>query len=194
MLGHEACTQLSFCLEILKLGIPKFSKFGLPQLWRPIIFCVNLWLKWSLKQSCSPHQDLFNDMLHATYMQVNKADSWLLMIGSQIGNLTLHPSFGHNFLFKYSNGTCKCILNIYNPRAFQWYNELFNSMSFNPCNCSLKIWEFIVTPIPKVEAHLGVCGFISSHLLHSQEHEMWLLGFTLGSHLCKPLLWSRVQI
>jgi hypothetical protein len=167
------------------LGIPKFPKFGLSQLWRPITFCVNLWLRWSLKQSCSPHRNLFNDMLHATYMQINKADSWLLMIGSQIGNLTFHPSFGHNFLFKYSNGTCECILNIYNTRTFQWYNELFNSMNFNPCNCSLKIWEFIVTPIPKVEARLGIVGSFphTSYTPKNMKCDSWasLLAHTFAS-------------
>jgi hypothetical protein len=29
-------------------------------------------------------------------------------------------------------------------------------MGFDPCNRSLKIWESIKTPTPKVGAHLGV--------------------------------------
>jgi hypothetical protein len=36
-------------------------------------------------------------------------------------------------------------------------------MSFDLCNCPLKIWESIKIPISKVGAHLGVCGFIPSH-------------------------------
>jgi hypothetical protein len=36
-------------------------------------------------------------------------------------------------------------------------------MRFDPCNCSLKIWDSIETPIPKVGAHLGVWRFIPSH-------------------------------
>jgi hypothetical protein len=36
-------------------------------------------------------------------------------------------------------------------------------MGFNPYNYSLKIWESIMTPTPKVGAHLGVWGFIPSH-------------------------------
>jgi hypothetical protein len=36
-------------------------------------------------------------------------------------------------------------------------------MSFDLCNCPLKIWKSIGTPIPKVEVHLGVWGFIPSH-------------------------------
>jgi hypothetical protein len=38
-------------------------------------------------------------------------------------------------------------------------------MSFDPCNCLLKIQESIKTPTPKVEAHVGMCGFIPSHSL-----------------------------
>ncbi len=36
-------------------------------------------------------------------------------------------------------------------------------MSFDPCNCFLKIRKSIGIPTPKVGTHLGVCGFIPSH-------------------------------
>ncbi len=36
-------------------------------------------------------------------------------------------------------------------------------MGFDPCNCSLKIWESTGTPTPKVGVHLRVWGFIPSH-------------------------------
>jgi len=55
------------------------------------------------------------------------------------------------------------ILDIYILRDFEEYNELFNPMSFDLYNCSLKIWEFIGTLISKVGACLGVWGFIPSH-------------------------------
>jgi hypothetical protein len=45
-------------------------------------------------------------------------------------------------------------------------------MSFDPCNRSLKIREFIKTLIPKVGVHLGVWGSFPHTLLHSWEHEM----------------------
>ncbi len=102
-------------------------------------------------------------MWHSTCTKGNRGDSWLLMVGNQIGNLTPNPSFGHNLCFKCPNGSWKLILNIYILRAFQWYKEIFNPMSFDPCNFPLKIWESIGTPIPKVGAHLGVWGFIPSH-------------------------------
>ncbi len=99
-------------------------------------------------------------MWHATYTQGNQGNSQLLMVENQIVNLTFNLSFGHNLCFKYLNGSCKPILKIYVPRAFQWYKELFNLMGFDPYNYTLKVWESIKTPTPKMGAHLGVWGFI----------------------------------
>jgi len=95
-----------------QVRVPKFPKLGFPRLWNPITLCANLQLRWSLKKSCSLCQKLFNGMWHATYMQGNWGNSWLLMVRSQIGNLTHGPSFDHNLCFKYPNGSCKPILNI----------------------------------------------------------------------------------
>jgi hypothetical protein len=66
-------------------------------------------------------------------------------------------------------------------------------MSFSLCNRSLKTWKPIGATTPKVRAHLWECGFIPSHILHSQEHEMQLPRFTFGPHLYKPLLWLQAQ-
>ncbi len=101
-------------------------------------------------------------MSHATCMQGNRGDFWLLMVGSQIANLTSSPFYGHNLWFKCPNGSCEPILNIYGPRTIQWYKELISLMGFEPCNCSLKIWESIATPTLKMGAHLGVWGFVPS--------------------------------
>jgi hypothetical protein len=172
---HEAHIQMAFCPRIPKEGVPKLPKLGLLQLWVPITSCANLGLRWGLKQTCSPHQELSNGMSHATYMQVNRVNSWLLVVGSQTTNLTPGLSFGHNLCFKCPNGSCEPILNIYVSISFQWYKEFFNPLGFDPCNPSLNIRLF---------PHL---------LLHSWEHAAWLSGFLLGPQLCNPLPWSRTQ-
>jgi len=87
------------------------------------------------------------------------------VVRSQIDNLIPDPSFGHNLCFKHQNGSCEPILDILVPRDFQRYKKLFNPMNFDPCNCPLKIWEFIRTLTFKVGAHLEVWGFIPSHFL-----------------------------
>jgi hypothetical protein len=81
----------------------------------------------------------------------------------KIANLTPDPSFGHNLCFKCPNGSREPILNINDPRAFQWYKELLNTMGFDPYNYSLKIRECIGTLTPKVGVHLGVWRFIPLH-------------------------------
>jgi hypothetical protein len=70
-------------------------------------------------------------------------DSWLLVGGSQIANLTPNPSFGHNLCFTCLNWLCEPISEIKVPRAFQRYKEHQKPMNFDPYNCSLKIWESI---------------------------------------------------
>jgi hypothetical protein len=66
-------------------------------------------------------------------------------------------------------------------------------MSFDPCNCPLKIQESIGTPTPKMKVHLGVWGFIPSHSFALLGAWNVTLEFSLGSHLCKPLLWLQAQ-
>jgi hypothetical protein len=100
-------------LGFLQVGILTTLGPILPlQLWGPITLCENLWLRWGLKQSCSPCQKLFNSVSYATYTQGNWVDSWLLMVESQIANLTPNPSFGHNLCFKCRNGSCELTLDI----------------------------------------------------------------------------------
>jgi hypothetical protein len=174
---HRVYTQISFCPGTTKLGVPKFPKLGLLQFWRLITFHENLWLGWGLKKNYSPSWELLNDMWHATCTQVHHGDS--------------QPFFDHNLCFKYSNGMCEPISDIYVSRAFQWYKEFFDPMNFDPCNSFLKIWESIDSPkwVPTWEC---VSSFPHT-LLHSRKHAMWLLGFSLDLHLCKPLLWSQAQ-
>jgi hypothetical protein len=104
-------------------------------------------------------------MLHASCRQGNRVDSRLLVVRNQIVNLTPDLSFGHTLCFRCPNGSWKPSLDIYVPRVFQWYKEILNPLSFDPCNCPLKIWKSTGTQIPKVEAPLGVWRFIPSHFL-----------------------------
>jgi hypothetical protein len=105
-------------------------------------------------------------MWHATYTR--GGDSQLLVVESQIANLTLDFSFGHNLSFRCPNGSCVPILDIYVPKDFQLYKEILNPMGFDPCNRFLKIRESIESPTPKVGVHLGVWRFNSHTLSYFQ--------------------------
>jgi len=125
-------------------------------------------------------------MWHITCTHVIQNDSQLLVVRSQIGTLTPNPSFGHNLCYKYSNGSCEPILDIYVSKNFQWYKEIFNPMSFDPCNYSLKIRDSIGTLTPRVGVYLGMCGLIPLH-------SFTLPSCTFNSHLYMPLPWSWAQ-
>jgi len=129
-----------------RMGVPKSRQLGLPQLWSPITLRADLGSKCGLKKSCSFHWELFNGMRHVVCNQISWVDSWLFMVESQTDNLTPGPSFGHNLCFKCPNEQCEPILDIYVPRAFQWYKERHKTLSFDPSNCSLKFWESTQTP------------------------------------------------
>ncbi len=103
-----------------QMGVLKFPKLGLLQLWGPVTLCADLRLRWGPKKRCSPHQDLSNGMSHATCTQGNWVDFRLLVVGSQTANLTPGLSFGHNLCFRCPNGWCEPILDIYVSIAFQW--------------------------------------------------------------------------
>jgi hypothetical protein len=90
---------------------------------------------------------------------------WLLVVESQSANLTTDLSFGYNLCFRYPNGWCEPILDIYISITFQWYKEVFKPMGLGPYNGSLKIWKSFGTPTPQVGVALGVWGFILSHSL-----------------------------
>ncbi len=161
------------------MGVSKFPKLGLPQLWGHITLCVDLRFIWALKKSYNPCQKIFNGMLQINYTQGNQVDSWLLVVGSQIANLTLSFSFGHNLYSKCLNGSCEPILDICVLIAFQWYKELFNPLGFDPCNRSLKIRESTETPNSQSESSLGSVRFIPSHFPS-------LPGFLLARNLASP--------
>jgi hypothetical protein len=179
--------------RVPKLGVPKFPKLGLQPLWRPITSYASFRLRWSLKKCYSISQKNSNDVWHATWTHVIQGNSQLLVVKNQFDTLIPGPSFYHNLCLKHSNESCKLILNIYILKTFPWYKELFNPMGFDPPNLSLKIWESIETPTPKVGVHLGVCGLIPYNSLTLPRVWMWLLGCIFGPHFSMPLPWSQAQ-
>jgi len=109
------------------------------------------------------------------------------------GNLTPGLSFGHNLCDKCPNGSYEPVLNICILRTFQWYKELFNPLSFDPCNHFLKIWESTRTLTLQMEVPLEVWRFILSHFLTLLGACGVTPGFPLGLQPYKPLPWSRAQ-
>ncbi len=148
-----------------RAGVPKSCQMGLPRLWSPITLRADLRSRCNLKQSCSSFWELFNAVSHSWIGHREEVDSRLLVVGSQTGNSTPDPSFGHNLCYRCLNEQCEPILDIYASRAFHWYKKRHNTLRFDPCNRSLKFQEFTETPSPQVGVALGVWVFTPSHSL-----------------------------
>ncbi len=95
------------------------SQVGVPGLWELITPDSRIRLQRGLNQSCSPCRDLFNAVSHSQIGCREEVDSRLLVVGSQIANLTPGPSFAHNLSYKCPNDQCEAIFDIYASRPFQ---------------------------------------------------------------------------
>jgi hypothetical protein len=135
--------------------VPKLSRFGLPGLWTSMTSCSNLGSRWGLKQSCSSLWKLFNAMKNSFCRRRGRVDSRLLVVESQIANLTPGPSFAHNLGWRCPNGSCEAILDIDTSRPFQWYKEHPNARFFDPWTRALSFWESRRIP----SSHFWECEF-----------------------------------
>jgi hypothetical protein len=164
---HKTNIQMTF-FPRLPSGTSKFPELRFPQLWGHITLCAYFRFRWGLKKSYSLRWELSNGMSHATCTHGNRDDSQLLVVDNQINNLTLGPSFRHNLCFKCSNVSYKPILDIYIPRAFQWYKEILNPIVLAP---AIIPWRFkgpLGLQLSKLGVHLGVWRFNSHTFPYSQ--------------------------
>jgi hypothetical protein len=114
--------QMAFFLGNPKLesrNCPETVPVGVPGLWELITPDCRVGSPRGLNRSYSPRRDLFIDVSHSQIECREEVDFRLLVVGSQIGNLTPGPSFAHNLGFRCPNGQCKAIFDIYASRPFQ---------------------------------------------------------------------------
>jgi hypothetical protein len=140
------------------LGTPKLEfrnclktvPIGILELWEFITPDFGVWSQRDLNQSCSPRRDLSNAMWHSQFGGREEVDSRLLVVESQITNLTPGPSFAHNLGCRCPNDQCEGISDIYISRPFQWHQEHPYARCFRPCCWTLNIWESWRTPNPQL--------------------------------------------
>jgi hypothetical protein len=75
VINHGGYIQMLFCSKTFKLGILKFSKLGVLALWRAIISCANLQLRWGLSKVI-PSLRAFQ-LYVAHHLNVNKPGRFL---------------------------------------------------------------------------------------------------------------------
>jgi hypothetical protein len=93
-----------------QVGVPKLSRVRVPELRELISPDCQVWSRRGLNQSCSSLQELSNAMSHSRFGCREEVDSWLLVVRSQIANLTPGPSFAHNLGCRCPNDQCEAIL------------------------------------------------------------------------------------
>jgi hypothetical protein len=141
-------------------GVPGLSRFRLPKLWEVTTPSSDLGLERGLKQTCSSPQELSNGVSHSFCTPQGRVDSRLFVVGSQTVSLTPGPSFDHNLCYRFLNGPCEAILDIYTSRAFQRYKEHLKARCFDLFNRAPKSRESRRTPsshIRECESHPHTC-------------------------------------
>jgi len=134
---------------------PEIIPGGVSGLWEPITPDCEIGSRRGLKQTCSPRRDLSNDVSNSKFGLWEEVDSRLLVVGSQIANLTPGLSFAHNLGDRCPNAQCEGIFDIYASRAFQWHQEHPNARCFGSCCRALNIRESRRTPNPQLFQVLG---------------------------------------
>ncbi len=100
---------------------PEIVPIGVSGLWELITPDCEVWSQWGLNQTFSPRRDLSKDVSQPQIGCREEVDSRLLVVGSQIANLTPGPSFAHNLGCRRPNGQWETIFDIYASRPFQWH-------------------------------------------------------------------------
>ncbi len=134
---------------------PKIGTLVIPKLWTFIS---------SSNQACLEHmkvifyslqKDLCNGVLHALIINHLTPNLRGFVVGSQILNLILNPSFDHNSCIWGLNEQWEGTLGIYTLMFFQWYLGGPISCLFAFSTNVLNFWDFRMNVAPKVRVHLG---------------------------------------
>jgi hypothetical protein len=172
-----------------QVGVSKFPQLGPSQLWRCITWRADLRLWWILSKVLTLVKS-FSAVCHTppTRKEIGSIPDfqWL---GVKLPIWFLAFSFGHNLCFGCPNGQCEPILNIYASIVFQWYKELFKTMSFDLWNCVLKVQESIWDSNSQ---HGSSFRSVRVHalILFGTPRSMWcdFRVFILGCNLATPYL------
>ncbi len=116
-------------------------------------------------------------MLQVTFTQINRVDSRLLVVESQIAHSTPNSFFGHNLCCKCPNESCEPILDIYVSITFQWYKEVLNPLSFWPLQLLFEHLEVHQDSNSQRGSSLGsvrVYSLTHSYTLGSMWHDYWV--------------------
>jgi hypothetical protein len=122
------------------------------------MFLIKLW---HFEQLALKHDNLSQSFFGITrnWDMLKCRKQWvffLYMLNYRLNKLEWFCSFQHhNLCYKYLNGSCEAIFDIYTLRPFKGYKEHFNARCFDPYNQALSFWESRRTP----SSHFWECEF-----------------------------------
>jgi hypothetical protein len=105
--------------EMESRSCPEIVPGEIPGLWELITPDCKIVSQRGLNRTCNPRRDLSNDVSHSQFGLGEEVDSGLLVVGSQIVNLTPGPSFAHNLGDRCPNAQYEGIFDMYASRPFQ---------------------------------------------------------------------------
>jgi hypothetical protein len=197
--GYIQMAQIPGTPKLKSRNCPEIVPVRVSGLWELITPDSRIRSQRGLNQSFSPRQDLSNAVSHSQIECREEVDSRLLVVGSQIANLTPGPSFSHNLGYRCPNDQCEAIFDIYASRPFQWHQEHPNARCFAPCCRALNIRESRRTPTP----NFSKCWASPPHLAKvGVRHKLciywcgwhWIYGFFLihlEKYTCQWLITLR---
>jgi hypothetical protein len=97
---------------------PKIGTLVVPKLWMLISSSNQVYFEHVKVITYSLQNDIFNEVFHYPIGDDLTPTPRGFVVGSQIGNLTLDPSFDHNSCISGVNGQCKGTLGIYTLKSF----------------------------------------------------------------------------
>jgi hypothetical protein len=118
-------------LEIISVWTSRICEF--------ITLCSDLRLGCGSKQTCSSPWEHSNDVSHSTCTHRNRVVSQLLMVKSQIANLTSGSSFCHNLCCRCPNGSTRPFL----TSTLQYLsNDMKNASRRGVLTLAIELWSF----------------------------------------------------
>ncbi len=152
--------------------VSKLSRFRLSKLWQLITPCSDLQSGWGMKKTCNSPSELSNGVLHSACTHRGRVDSRLLVVGSQIVNLTPGLSFAHNLCCICPNGPCKAFLT---STLQDLSNGIKNTSRRGVLTPAIKLWT-LGNPRGLPSPHFGSVSVILT-LLQSGVATKWALIF-----------------
>ncbi len=180
-------------------GSPKTRTFVISNLWMLISFSNQVFFKSVRTIFYSLWKYLSYDVYHTSIKPHLTPIFKGFVVGNQIPNLTLAPSFDHNSCKLGLNEQCKGTLSIYASWVSNGILRAQFGVFFPFSTKALNIHNFHTNATPKVEVHLGIIGLHSLHfpsfvrVCFALKHTLDLMALYASHFVTNPMLSNNIH-